>query len=347
MRSRSILAPVDLKSPYVARYHEFWIEAAEPLTAVKGNATPSTTASEGLELSIPSSDLGFEWASASGDEPACTNTPAAPQSSDGQTAMLWEHMEFCDGIPLHQWIRGAVKTSSARSVTGALGLFKQLLLGIKDIHAAGIVHRDVKPGNLLLGPDGSLRIIDFGLARLAVDGPVASDMSSSKRLSLVGTPGYAAPEQDLVSAPHATADLFSAGIVLLELLAAVVAPFTTSMERTMALEDIRMGALPVGLRHLPSASLVLVLATAEPWRRPSAQQALAAVDMLLATSSAGNSLPGQSRCVAPHSYSEVSTASMFSNDNGTEELSSQSTSSESVLDECGVMHHRIALVSRC
>ena len=95
-------------------------------------------------------------------------------------------------------------------------LTDQLLHALEAVHAAGIVHRDVKPGNLLLEPTGTgaphLRLTDFGIA-VPVDEPRMTRGSQA-----IGTPGYMPPEQWRGADPHPAADLYAVGRVALEML---------------------------------------------------------------------------------------------------------------------------------
>ncbi|WP_051486276.1 serine/threonine-protein kinase [Nocardioides sp. J54] len=95
-------------------------------------------------------------------------------------------------------------------------LTDQTLQALEAVHAAGIVHRDIKPGNLLLEPTGSgrphLRLTDFGIA-------VPSDEPRLTHVAMViGTPGYMPPEQYHGADPHPSADVYALGIVVLEML---------------------------------------------------------------------------------------------------------------------------------
>jgi tetratricopeptide (TPR) repeat protein/predicted Ser/Thr protein kinase len=113
-------------------------------------------------------------------------------------------MELVVGRTLLEYCRdrlGDRKTRCARIVE----LARQAASGLAAAHDAGIVHRDVKPSNILVGDDGRVRIIDFGLARAASDEPgaeprVTADGTSADRLTatgeVAGTPAYMAPEQD-------------------------------------------------------------------------------------------------------------------------------------------------------
>jgi serine/threonine-protein kinase len=88
----------------------------------------------------------------------------------------------------------------------------QICGGLEHAHAAGLVHRDIKPQNLLLRPDGTVKIADFGIAR------AAETTKLTQAGSVVGTAAYLAPEQALGEEVTAAADIYSLGCVLFELL---------------------------------------------------------------------------------------------------------------------------------
>jgi len=101
----------------------------------------------------------------------------------------------------------------------AVKLIRQIARILSDLHARGVVHRDVKPSNLLFAADGSLRLSDFGHAKLDA-GKLPILPHSTETGTFVGTREYAAPEQ-LVDAKHVTgsADVYSLGVILFEALA--------------------------------------------------------------------------------------------------------------------------------
>jgi eukaryotic-like serine/threonine-protein kinase len=88
----------------------------------------------------------------------------------------------------------------------------QICGGLEHAHAAGLVHRDIKPQNLLLRPDGAVKIADFGIAR------AAETTKLTQAGSVLGTAAYLAPEQALGEEVSAAADIYSLGCVLYELL---------------------------------------------------------------------------------------------------------------------------------
>ena len=104
----------------------------------------------------------------------------------------------------------------------ALTLALQLARGVAAAHALRIVHRDLKPENLLVTRDGTLKILDFGLAKLQ-DHPLLEPSSETLGLSspglLIGTPGYMAPEQVRGALVDERSDIFAIGTILFEMLA--------------------------------------------------------------------------------------------------------------------------------
>lgn len=112
-------------------------------------------------------------------------------------------MEFIEGTPLNEWL-----SAEPRSPGAILEAFVAAGRGLLAAHAAGLVHRDFKPHNVVIGDDGRIRVLDFGLARTAEDAPsgpvqgaVAKNGSADGFTALtqdgmvLGTPGYMAPEQ--------------------------------------------------------------------------------------------------------------------------------------------------------
>jgi hypothetical protein len=90
----------------------------------------------------------------------------------------------------------------------------QLARGVAAAHAQGVVHRDLKPGNLIVTADGTLKILDFGLAKVAGD----RELDATEPGTLLGTAGYLSPEQARGDLADARSDLFAIGAILHELL---------------------------------------------------------------------------------------------------------------------------------
>jgi serine/threonine protein kinase len=99
----------------------------------------------------------------------------------------------------------------------AVGLIHQACLGLAEVHARGVVHRNLKPANLWVEPSGNLKIVDFASARGFGANAVAGDNVTTQHV-LVGTPQYAPPEQVYSSTLTAASDVYSLGVILYELL---------------------------------------------------------------------------------------------------------------------------------
>jgi len=130
------------------------------------------------------------------------------QGSDAGTTFLV--MEYVAGNTLRDLIREEAPLPPHR----ALALLEQVLVALSAAHEAGLVHRDVKPENVLLTPDGRVKVADFGLAR-AVSSTTSATASAGV---LIGTVSYLAPELVLNSGADARCDVYACGVVLYEML---------------------------------------------------------------------------------------------------------------------------------
>ena len=126
-------------------------------------------------------------------------------TADGQLFIVMAHY---DGETLKQKL-----TRGALAVDDALGIAAQVAEGLAKAHAQGVVHRDIKPGNLMLTEDG-VRILDFGLAKFAADSVQLTIAGST-----MGTVAYMSPEQARGEEADVRSDVWSLGVVLYEMLA--------------------------------------------------------------------------------------------------------------------------------
>ena len=155
-------------------------------------------------------------------------------------------MEYVQGKTLREWLRGG------RTWRQVVDVMLDAGMGLAAAHARGLIHRDFKPDNVLLGDDGRVRVLDFGLARLAGvlegsivpsnpgdtspppssrrsqpgdtsppssrRGPSSVDVLITRADQLIGTPAYMAPEQMRRDPVDARTDIFAFGVTLYEAL---------------------------------------------------------------------------------------------------------------------------------
>lgn len=118
-------------------------------------------------------------------------------------------MEYVEGTSLKQLIRSRGRLP----IAVALSVGKQLARALEVAHEQGIIHRDIKPQNMVVEPDGVLKVMDFGIARLATR-PQETGMTQAG--AIIGTPEYMAPEQVTGDAVDHRVDLYAMGAVLYE-----------------------------------------------------------------------------------------------------------------------------------
>ena len=181
------------------------------------------------------------------------------QGTDGSHVFL--AMEYVPGRTL----RDVLERRGRLGPREALELMQPVLAALAAAHRAGLVHRDVKPENVLVMEDGRIKVADFGLARAESAG------KQTKTGVLLGTVGYLAPEQVLSGTTDARADVYAAGIMLFELLTGR-RPYDGDTPLSVAYKHVNeVVPLPSGwLPGLPAQldALVATATSRDPARRP-------------------------------------------------------------------------------
>lgn len=138
------------------------------------------------------------------------NIVSVHESGETSEGHFYFVMEYVEGHSLAENIKaGSLTPPRAIEIAG------KVCDALRYAHEQGIVHRDVKPGNILLGADGRIKLADFGIARLTLpDGPA----NGTRTGTVIGTPEYMAPEQLEGSTVDERADLYAVGVVLYEML---------------------------------------------------------------------------------------------------------------------------------
>ncbi len=163
-------------------------------------------------------------------------------------------MEYLDGRSLKELVvaRGPLPTGDAIQFT------RQVLGALRFAHRKGVVHRDIKPHNVMADADGRLKVTDFGIARAGV-----SQMTEAG--SIIGTAQYLSPEQARGAAVDQRSDLYSVGILLYEMLTGTV-PFTGDSPVEIAMKHLSDTPRPPSLQRPeipPDLDMVVLRALAK------------------------------------------------------------------------------------
>ena len=194
-----------------------------------------------------------------------------------QPGRAWLVMELVDGEPLSAVLRreGALRPDRV------LDLVAQTATALHAAHAGGVIHRDVKPGNLLVRPDGVLKVTDFGIASVADAAPL------TRTGIVVGTAYYLSPEQAAGRGVTPGSDVYSLGVVTYECLAGR-RPFPGDSPVAVAMAHLHQtppplpATIPAGVRSLVERAL-----SKDPAERPRDAAAFAAEASALRTSLVG------------------------------------------------------------
>ena len=142
-----------------------------------------------------------------------------------------------DGVHPREEPRRDHERTSRSSRREAARIAEQVADALSAAHAAGIIHRDIKPGNIMVEPNGSVKVLDFGIAR-AVDGG-----SLTQTATVLGTSAYMSPEQALGQPVDARTDIYSLGCVLYEMLTGEP-PFVADVAAAVMHQHVRVAPKP-------------------------------------------------------------------------------------------------------
>ena len=145
-------------------------------------------------------------------------------------------MELIDGITLKQYMEKRVQRNGRES----LHFITQIMRGLSHAHSRGIIHRDIKPQNIMVLRDGSVKVADFGIACLA-------DSAQTLTQEALGSVHYISPEQARGDRPDARSDIYSSGVVLYEMLTGRL-PFEGESAVSVAIQHL--SSIPLAPREI-------------------------------------------------------------------------------------------------
>ncbi|MFB4269343.1 serine/threonine-protein kinase [Nonomuraea sp. GTA35] len=194
-----------------------------------------------------------------------------------QSELAYLVMELVHGEPLS----AILARNGAIGPEVALDVVHQTAKALHAAHSAGIIHRDIKPGNLLVTPEGTIKVTDFGIARALEAAPV------TQTGTVLGTAQYVSPEQAQGFPLTPATDLYSLGVVAYECLAGRT-PFRGDSQVAIALQHLNEQPPPLGV-DVPAQvrELVMALLAKEPAQRPGSALEVADRAYVLRESLAG------------------------------------------------------------
>src|SRR5579875_1089661 len=156
------------------------------------------------------------------------------------TAVPFIVMEYVEGRTL----RDILKSEGRLPVRRAMEIIADVCTALEFSHRNGIIHRDIKPGNIMITPQGAVKVMDFGIARAVAD----SSATVTQTANVIGTAQYLSPEQARGEAVDPRSDVYSCGCLLYELVTGVP-PFQGDSPVAVAYQDVRENPLPPSARN--------------------------------------------------------------------------------------------------
>ena len=147
---------------------------------------------------------------ASLDHPAIARVIDGGSTEEGLPYLV---MDYVDGRPIDAWC-----DEHRLNVSERLTLFRAVCAAVRHAHQRLVLHRDIKPAHILVTPNGDVKLLDFGIAKLFADDGLARTVPETETAMRIMTPEYASPEQVRGDAVHTASDVYALGVVLYELL---------------------------------------------------------------------------------------------------------------------------------
>ncbi|OIV38197.1 hypothetical protein BIV57_07065 [Mangrovactinospora gilvigrisea] len=213
------------------------------------------------------------------------------EPSDEGAPVPYIVMEYVEGDPLRDVLNADIEQFGAMPADRALTITADVLAALAASHEMGLVHRDIKPGNVMVTRRGVVKVMDFGIARAVQSGVTSMTQTGM----VVGTPQYLSPEQALGRAVDARSDLYTTGVMLFELLTGQL-PFEGDSPLSIAYHHVQTPPpVPSGInRAIPPAVDALVnraLAKDPAHRFQSADEMIAEIRRINSPDTLGGTAP--------------------------------------------------------
>ncbi|KAF4106151.1 hypothetical protein G5714_013813 [Onychostoma macrolepis] len=257
-----------LDHPNIVRYITCWPDS-DNWTSNQGRNQVSNTSSDVVTFERDSceEDDDDEDGTSGMQSLSVTESASGNNRTDGSnhsTTYLFIQMEFCEGGTLTDWIKARDFMEKPRTIVEIHQIFYEIITGVEYIHANKLIHRDLKPDNILFGADGKVKIGDFGLVAAQTD-QNGDPIERSNR----GTTSYMSPEQKNKRNYDEKTDIFPLGLVWFEMLWKI----STGSEKVKLWPDLRDKRFPEGFSdgYQTESKFIMKMLSYSPEHRPHAK----------------------------------------------------------------------------
>ncbi|XP_052428248.1 interferon-induced, double-stranded RNA-activated protein kinase isoform X4 [Carassius gibelio] len=246
-----------LEHPNIVRYITCWPSSEDWTSNQEGNQESNT----------PGSSSDVETYEDDDDDDDDGDSDTSGVESLGVTdsgTYLFIQMEFCEGGTLTDWIKERNYLKKQRTMVEIHKIFYEIITGVEFIHANNLIHRDLKPDNILFGAEGKVKIGDFGLVAAQTD-QNGDPIERSNR----GTPTYMSPEQKNEKNYDVKTDIFPLGLVWF----VMIWKISTGSERVKLWPDLRDRRFPEGFSdsYPTESKFIMKMLSNSPEHRPHAK----------------------------------------------------------------------------
>ncbi|XP_052428253.1 interferon-induced, double-stranded RNA-activated protein kinase isoform X8 [Carassius gibelio] len=265
-----------LEHPNIVRYITCWPSSEDWTSNQEGNQESNTSSDvvtfdrDGCEENDEDEDDDEDDVTSGMESLSITESASAAAEasgddrSDSSGTYLFIQMEFCEGGTLTDWIKERNQMEKQRNIVEIHQIFYEIITGVEYIHANNLIHRDLKPDNILFGAEGKVKIGDFGLVAAQTD-QNGDPIERSNR----GTPTYMSPEQKNEKNYDVKTDIFPLGLVWF----VMIWKISTGSERVKLWPDLRDRRFPEGFSdsYPTESKFIMKMLSNSPEHRPHAK----------------------------------------------------------------------------
>uniref|UniRef100_A0A8C1TZG8 Protein kinase containing Z-DNA binding domains n=1 Tax=Cyprinus carpio TaxID=7962 RepID=A0A8C1TZG8_CYPCA len=259
-----VKALAHLDHPNIVRYITCWPASDNWMSNQERNQMSNTPGSSSDVVTFDRAGSGERDDDDDGDDDDDEKSEMESLGVTDSRTYLFIQMEFCEGGTLTDWIQARNQMEKQRTTAEIHKIFDEIITGVEYIHAKKLIHRDLKPDNILFGADGKVKIGDFGLVAAQTD-----QKGEPLERSNIGTRSYMSPEQKNKKNYDEKTDIFPLGLVWFEMIWEIY----TASEREKLWPDLRNQRFPEGFSDVYSTECTFIkkMLSYSPEHRPHAK----------------------------------------------------------------------------